>query len=219
MKQADFKIQSFKGGYDYNFTYMITCNKTQTQFLVDAAIPIQKIVPYVSKNISFVFITHTHGDHIAYLNEVIESYPEITVVIFQNSVKRINGEKTRGVEDKDTISIGNLLVEVIHTPGHYDDCLCFRIGDALFTGDTLFVGRTGRTVSFRADTRQLYRSVYEKLLILPGETLIYPGHDYGPKPHCTLKENIELSPLLRASDENDFVNRMDEYERNRVQGY
>ena len=211
-------IQSFRGGYDNNFSYLVTCKNTQTQFLVDAAIPIQEIVPYVFKNISFIFITHTHGDHIAYLIDVMKSYPEITVVIFQNSVNRINGRKTMGVEDKDKISIGNLVIEVIYTPGHYDDCLCFRLDNALFTGDTLFVGRTGRTVSFKADTRELYNSVYKKILSLSEETQIYPGHDYGPKPHCKLKENIEMSPLLCAEDEEDFVKRMEEYERNRARG-
>ena len=218
MNNAEFMIQSFRGGYDNNFSYLVTCKNTQTQFLVDAAIPIQEIVPYVSKNISFIFITHTHGDHIAYLNDVMDSYPEITVVIFHNSVNLINGGKTMGVEDKDTISVGNLLVEVIHTPGHYDDCLCFQLDNVLFTGDTLFVGRTGRTVNFKADTRKLYNSVYKKILSLSEETQIYPGHDYGPKPHCTLKENIEMSPLLCAEDEEDFVKRMEEYERNRVRG-
>ena len=212
-------IQSFRGGYDNNFSYLVTCKNTQTQFLVDAAIPIQEIVPYVFKNISFIFITHTHGDHIAYLNDVIEYYPEITVVIFQNSVKRINGGKTMGVEDKDTISTGNLAVEVMYTPGHYEDCLCFQLENVLFTGDTLFVGRTGRTVSSKSDTRKLYNSVYKKILLLPEKTQIYPGHDYGPKPHCTLKENIKMSPLFCAVDENDFVKRMEEYERNRARGY
>ena len=219
MNNAEFMIQSFRGGYDNNFSYLVTCKNTQTQFLVDAAIPIQEIVPYVFKNISFIFITHTHGDHIAYLIDVMKSYPEITVVIFQNSVKCINGKKTMGVEDKDTILIGNLAVEVMYTPGHYEDCLCFQLDNVLFTGDTLFVGRTGRTVSSKADTRELYNSVYNKILLLPKETQIYPGHDYGQKPHCTLKENIEMSPLLCADDEEDFVKRMEEYERNRARGY
>ena len=97
----------------------------------------------------------------------MDSYPEITVVIFHNSLKRINGGKTMGVEDKDKISIGNLVIEVIYSPGHYDDCLCFQLDNALFTGDTLFVGRTGRTVSSKADTRELYNSVYIKILLLP----------------------------------------------------
>ena len=93
MNNAEFMIQSFRGGYDNNFSYLVTCKNTQTQFLVDAAIPIQEIVPYVFKNISFIFITHTHGDHIAYLIDVMKSYPEITVVIFQNSQKLQRGQK------------------------------------------------------------------------------------------------------------------------------
>ena len=216
MKKADFKVQSFKGGFDDNFTYLVTCGKTNTQFLIDASVPFREISSNVSHEISSVFITHTHGDHIAYLNEVISSFPDLKVIIFRDSVSGISGENIRGVDDHSQIQAGNLNIEVIHTPGHYDDSLCFHMGNILFTGDTLFVGRTGRTISLRSDTRQLYRSVYKKLLILPGDTLLYPGHDYGPKPYCTLKENIEISPLLCAVDEDDFVFRMEEYERKRL---
>ena len=219
MKNTDFKIQSFKGGYDYNFTYLVTCEKTNTQFLIDASVPFREILPMVPDEISSVFITHTHGDHISYLDEVLCKYPNVNIFIFRHSVNRISGKNIQGVDDKSQVQVGSLKLEVIHTPGHYDDSLCFHLKNILFTGDTLFVGRTGRTISMRSDTRQLYRSVYEKLLILPGETLIYPGHDYGPKPYCTLKENIAISPLLRAEDEDDFVKRMDEFERNRIAKY
>jgi glyoxylase-like metal-dependent hydrolase (beta-lactamase superfamily II) len=86
----------------------------------------------------------------------------------------------------------------------------------LFTGDTLFVGRTGRTVSKGSDTRQLYQSVYNIIFDLPGHTIIYPGHDYGPKMTISIDENIVLSPLLQADDEDDFVQRMADYEVERT---
>ena len=86
----------------------------------------------------------------------------------------------------------------------------------LFTGDTLFVGRTGRTVDKRSDTRSLYRSVYETIMDLPGKTMIYPGHDYGPKMSVSIDENISISPLLQATDEDDFVQRMADYEATRT---
>ena len=99
MNNAKFMIQSFRGGYDNNFSYLVTCKNTQTQFLVDAAIPIQEIVPYVSKNISFIFITHTHGDHIAYLNDVIDNNDMGTwVLISQAYLSLINGDLKKGME-------------------------------------------------------------------------------------------------------------------------
>ena len=104
---------------------------------------------------------------------------------------------------------------MIFTPGHYLDSCCFLLEDKIFTGDTIFIGRTGRTISAGANIRQLYNSVYKKILTLPDNFTIYPGHDYGDKSSCTIKENIEISPLLRAKNEEDFILRMESYERNR----
>jgi glyoxylase-like metal-dependent hydrolase (beta-lactamase superfamily II) len=112
--------------------------------------------------------------------------------------------------------VGQLSLEVFHTPGHYPDSVCYLLNGILFTGDTLFVGRTGRTVSKGSDTRQLYQSVYNIIFDLPGHTIIYPGHDYGPKMTISIDENIVLSPLLQAEDEDDFVQRMADYEAERT---
>jgi glyoxylase-like metal-dependent hydrolase (beta-lactamase superfamily II) len=71
-------------------------------------------------------------------------------------------------------------------------------------------------VSKRSDTRHLYQSVYNIILDLPGHTVIYPGHDYGPKMTISIDENIVISPLLRAEDEDDFVQRMADYEDKRT---
>ena len=91
------------------------------------------------------------------------------------------------------------------------------MGNIVFTGDTLFVGRTGRTISDNASTKELYYSIYDKILSLPSNTLIYPGHDYGEKPTISLEENIKISPLLQAKSEKDFIERMANYEANRKQ--
>jgi glyoxylase-like metal-dependent hydrolase (beta-lactamase superfamily II) len=88
----------------------------------------------------------------------------------------------------------------------------------LFTGDTLFVGRTGRVISAKSDIAALYDSVYNKILTMDGNTRIYPGHDYGEEPTVTLKENIKISHLLQARNLKDFEQRMDEFENTRKPG-
>ena len=80
------------------------------------------------------------------------------------------------------------------------------------------MGRTGRTINKRSDTRTLYSSIYKTIMELPDQTIIYPGHDYGPKMTISLKDNIALSPLLQAEDEDDFVQRMADYEASRTFG-
>ena len=88
----------------------------------------------------------------------------------------------------------------------------------LFTGDTIFVGRTGRLISAKSDIEHLYHSVYQKILTMPKNTRIYPGHDYGDKGTITLEENVKISPLLQAKNFNDFKKRMEQYEKNRTPG-
>jgi len=114
--------------------------------------------------------------------------------------------------------VGQLEFNALYTPGHYYDSICYQLDSALFTGDTLFVGRTGRVISAKSSIADLYDSVYNKLLTLRSLTRIYPGHDYGEKPTITLEENVKISPLLQAKNLEDFKCRMDDYENNRKPG-
>ncbi|MBH30937.1 MAG: hypothetical protein CMG71_02970 [Candidatus Marinimicrobia bacterium] len=209
------KIWTFEGGFDENLTYLFSDGNGSEAAIVDAAVPLSVLLPTVEeKNLlpSKLLVTHTHFDHIAHLDEYAAAFPKTEVCIMNGSGQWSNN---RSLADGDTIKVGNLTVTALHTPGHTQDSTCFLVEDALFSGDTIFVGRTGRTISGRSDTRQLYRSITKKLLTLPENTVIYPGHDYGPVQKIPLKENIEMSPLLKAADEDDFVRRMDEYERSR----
>ena len=133
-----------------------------------------------------------------------------------NQINR--GKSFKNVKQNQSLKIGEMTFLSIHTPGHYYDSICYQLDPILFTGDTLFVGRTGRVISAKSSLENLYDSVYNKLLTLPGNIRIYPGHDYGEKPTITLAENIKISPLLRAKNLKDFQQKMDEYERTRTPG-
>jgi glyoxylase-like metal-dependent hydrolase (beta-lactamase superfamily II) len=114
--------------------------------------------------------------------------------------------------------LGKLSFTALHTPGHYYDSITYQLESVLFTGDTLFVGRTGRVISARSNIEKLYDSIYNIILTLPKNIRIYPGHDYGDKPTISLKDNIVSSSLLQASDLKDFKARMLDYENNRQPG-
>ena len=109
------------------------------------------------------------------------------------------------------------MVLALFTPGHYIDSICFWIKnqDMLFTGDTIFVGRTGRTISSRSSISDLYSSVYDILLKLPLKTIIYPGHHYGFSKSISIKENISISDFFQCKSLNEFKIVMDNYENNR----
>ena len=92
------------------------------------------------------------------------------------------------------------------------------VGNVIFTGDTLFIGRTGRTISKGSNAKDLYDSVYNKLFKLPQDVMIFSGHNYGPLPSMTIADNIKASSLLQAKSENDFIDKMRNYEQKRKKG-
>lgn len=216
MDKSDYSIRTFKGGYDQNLTYLITCMRTGDQFIVDASIPGQLLRPFIKNRNITILITHTHGDHIAYLRDYVNFMPNSIVALYQGSERKIHVPRVKPVRNGEVITVGKLHLEAIHTPGHYPDSMCFYMEGVIFTGDTVFIGRTGRTVSDGSDTRQLYYSVYNKILTLPKETIIYPGHDYGPEISLSIENNMMISPLLKAQNENDFVQLMAQYEATRI---
>lgn len=219
MSYSDYSIRSFTGGFDKNLTYLVTCMRTSNQFLVDASVPLKKISSFINRRgLITLFITHTHRDHCDYIDEYVDAFPNLVTIVFKDSQDKIKCNYVKPVNNGDIVSVGQLNLEIIHTPGHYPDSICYLLDDVLFTGDTLFVGRTGRTIDKKSDARDLYKSVYDKILTLPDKITIYPGHDYGPRSSITIKENVKISPLLQATDEDDFVVRMKEYEKSRKSG-
>ena len=214
---SSFSIQSFEGGYDKNFSYLITCLETITSVIVDASLESIRLQPFQKSRPKAILITHSHHDHIKYVNEYMETYPEIKIVGHPKSKLNNTPEiNYLPMKDNSIFKLGGLEIKTIHTPGHYYDSVCFLVENVIFTGDTLFIGRTGRTLSKGSNISDLYNSVYKKLLNLSGNTIIYPGHNYGSKPTMTISENIKISNLLQASGEEDFIDRMKNYEKTRV---
>ena len=210
--KSNFSIQSFEGGYDKNYSYLLTCLETISSVVIDASLKSSIIRPFQKSIPIAVLITHSHHDHVKYINEYISTYPDIKIIGHPKSKLNISAINYLPVKDNSIIELGSLKIKTVHTPGHYYDSVCFLVENVIFTGDTLFIGRTGRTLGKGSNVRDLYNSVYKKLLKLPIDTIIYPGHNYGSKPSMTIKENVKISNLLQASGEEDFVDRMKKYE-------
>ena len=212
------KIKSFLGGYDKNFCYLIWCRNTRFAAVVDPSVKIDAIVDFIGKNnliLNKILITHTHNDHIFYLNDWIELYPKIS--LYGYDLKLNQKVKISNLSHYDIVSIGQELITTLYTPGHYDDSICFwnQKSDAILTGDTIFVGRTGRTVSSRSNIDDLYHSVYQIILKLPKHTMIYPGHHYGYKKNITIEENIKNSNFFNCNSKLEFIDVMKKFEENR----
>ena len=214
--KTDFSIRSFLGGYDKNFTYLVTCFRTGTQVLIDAAVDLDKIKPYINTNPKAILITHSHGDHLSFLNQYLAKYPSLIILGHPDSKKSVYNGHYEKILHNQSFKLGTIQGKAFHTPGHYYDCISYYIESVLFTGDTMFVGRTGRVIGSKSSIKDLYKSVYQIMLKLPQNTRIYPGHDYGDIPSITIRENIARSPLLQAKSLEDFILTMDHYEKNRV---
>ena len=148
--------------------------------------------------------THLHADHITGLGALRDRTLCVTVM----------GEKTKAdvvsmrVSDGDTVDIEGLHLGVIYTPGHTDDSYCFTLDDRVFTGDTLLIRGTGRTDFQNGDARAQYDSIFNRLLKLPDETLVYPAHDYKGETVSTIAEERAFNPRLQVKTVDDYVDLM-----------
>jgi len=149
--------------------------------------------------------THVHADHITGLGALRDRTKCVTVMGEQSGVDVVSMR----VSDGDTIDIEGISLDVIYTPGHTDDSYSFLMGDRVFTGDTLFIRGTGRTDFQHGDARAQYDSLFNKLLKLPDETLVYPGHDYKGDTVSTIAEERAYNPRLQVDSVEEYVKIMD----------
>ena len=211
-------IKVFQGGFDKNLCYLIWCEHTKIAAIIDPSVEINPIMEFITnKNLilSKILITHTHHDHIAYLNDFTNMYSNLAILCFKDAK---NTEfKFIGLTHNQVIAIGNEILIAIYTPGHFSDSMCFwnKNKNCLFTGDTMFVGRTGRTISKLSNIKDLYNSIYNQILTLPNHTILYPGHHYGYTKSISIKDNIITSNFFTCTSFDEFSQVMKKFEQNR----
>ena len=212
-------IEKFKGGYDKNFSYLIWCEKTKYAAIIDPSVESTKIIEKIQNLqlfLSKIIITHTHKDHYQNLTDFIYYYPDIEVFCHEKSTNIFKKYNVKSITNNEIIAIGEILLISLFTPGHYYDSICFwnKKNKILFTGDTMFVGRTGRVKSSSSDITKLYNSIYEVLLKLPSDTMILPGHHYGYKESISIKENKANYSFFQCESLNEFMKVMKKFEEN-----
>ncbi|PIU59170.1 Zn-dependent hydrolase, partial [Candidatus Bathyarchaeota archaeon CG07_land_8_20_14_0_80_47_9] len=113
--------------------------------------------------------------------------------------------KDVGVVDGDIVKVGTIGIRVLHTPGHSPDSICLLCDNKLLAGDTLFVGECGRTDMPGGNTRDMYDSLFDKLMKLDDKVEVYPGHDYGSKPSSTIGEERKTNYTLEKRTLEEFM--------------
>ncbi|MFH1590567.1 MAG: MBL fold metallo-hydrolase [archaeon] len=175
-----------------NFSYLVASGKEC--LLIDPGWDHERIKSVIQEDglvLKYVILTHSHYDHVQELSHFL-AYQDVSIVAWRDSP--LNPSVSVG---EDTVlPLGDTEVRFIHTPGHVPDQICVLVDGNLFTGDTLFVSRIGRTDLPGGDSAQMEESL-DKLRKLPPETIVWPGHDYGPKKHSTIGDEIKENPYLR----------------------
>jgi len=179
-------VKQLPMGYMDNFSYLVGCEKTNKAMVIDPAPPADRIIAAAGERgltVEMIVNTHGHGDHTAG-NAELSGKTGARIYIHQRDADRYPGADVV-LEDESPLQLGEVLVRVIHTPGHTPGGICLYAQGNLFTGDTLFVGDSGRTDLPGGDRPTLGASI-RRLMQLPEDTVVWPGHDYGPKRSSTL---------------------------------
>ena len=192
-----------------NFSYIIADDTTREAAVVDSSFnagEIARTLKTENLNLKYIINTHSHSDHTAGNAELHSMFKAVTVA---HKLSGINADTE--VEDGDVIRVGQIPVKVIHTPGHTPDSICLLIDNQkLLTGDTLFVGECGRTDLLGGNSKQMYNSLFNKILKLNDEIEVYPGHDYGPKPYSTIGEEKRSNYTLEPRTLTEFIEFMNQ---------
>ena len=186
-------VKQFRTGGDRNFGYLVADEETRKAAVIDFSYVPEEAVRFAHQNgyqIAYVFSTHDHHDH-TNGNGVLERLTGKRALLYG----RTDPETGILVKDGARFPLGKLEIVVLHTPGHTRDAICLYVGDAVFTGDTLFVGKVGGT-DFDRGARAEYDSLHQKLMALPDETRVFPGHDVGVAPESTIAHERETNPFL-----------------------
>ncbi len=175
LENRNIRIERFELGQWVTNAYIVICRQTGNRVLIDVPGSAETIIKSLQgATPQYVLLTHSHSDHVSGL-PVLRASMKVPLAAHAADCRWLLFPPEILLNVGDVDSIGKLKIEVLHTPGHTLGSLCFRIGEYLISGDTIFPGGPGRTES-PADLRQIIKSITEKLFALPGETQIYPGH-------------------------------------------
>ena len=187
------------------YTYLIGSRAGGEALIIDPVL--EKVDSYIKLleqldvKLVKVIDTHIHADHISGIAELRDRTNCITIM----------GDATKAdvvsmrVADNEVIKLEKLELKSLYTPGHTDDSFSFMMNDRIFSGDTLLIRGTGRTDFQNGDPYDSYNSIFERLLKLPENTLLYPAHDYNGNTVSTIGEEKKFNPRLQVNSAEEYV--------------
>ena len=187
------------------YTYLIASAKGREALIID---PVEENVnEYVNhlKELDLKLVkvidTHIHADHVTGASK-LKNNTNCSTVMGENSPAETVDIR---LKDEETIEIDQLKIKALYTPGHTSDSYSFLMNNYLFSGDTLLINGTGRTDFQNGSSKDAYNSLFKKLLKLPEETILYPGHDYNGKKSSTIGNEKKFNPRLQVDSVDQYI--------------
>ena len=187
------------------YTYLISSGKGREALIIDPVLEHVDSYVQILKELNLKLVkvidTHIHADHITGMSELKN----------KTNCETVMGDKTPAdvvsikVKDQEKIAIDKLKLKAIYTPGHTDCSYCYVMNDRVFTGDTLLINGTGRTDFQNGSSDDAYDSLFNKLLKLPENTIVYPAHDYNGKKSSTIQNEKNKNPRLQVSSKEEYA--------------
>ena len=187
------------------YTYILSSGKGREALIIDPVLEhTDQYINFLNKlelKLVKVIDTHIHADHITGLNE-LSKRTSCTKIMGDNSKSEVVDLR---VKEDENVKIDNINLKVMYTPGHTDCSYSYLMNDRVFTGDTLLINGTGRTDFQNGNARQQYDSIFNKLLKLPENTMVYPAHDYNGKKYSTIGSERKNNPRLQVNSVDQYV--------------
>lgn len=190
------------------YTYLLASGPGREGLIIDPVLEhTDQIIEWVNQlglKLAVTLDTHVHADHVTASGALRE----------KTACQIAMGDRTKAhpvdlhIKDGETFSLDGIKLQGLYTPGHTDDSFSFLMNDRVFTGDTLLIRRTGRTDFQHGSASDLYDSLFDKLLTLPENTLVYPAHDYNGMTVSTIGEEKHFNPRLQMKTKEAFIELM-----------
>ena len=190
------------------YTYLISSGKGREALIIDPVI--ENVAGYVnllkSLNLKLVKVidTHIHADHVTGASKLKDITKCATIMGEHSPAETVEIK----VKDDEYINLDHLKIKAMYTPGHTSDSYSFLMDNYLFSGDTLLINGTGRTDFQNGNPTDAYNSLFNKLLKLPDETLLYPAHDYKGEKVSTIGKEKKLNPRLQVKSVDEYIDIM-----------
>ena len=187
------------------YTYLIASAKGREAVIIDPVL--ENVDDYIGLLKEFdlklvkVIDTHIHADHVTGASKLKQATNCATLMGEHTPADSVEIK----VKDNEMINIDDLNIKSIYTPGHTSESYSFLLDNYLFSGDALLINGTGRTDFQNGNSKDSYHSIFDKLLTLPEDTLLYPGHDYNGKTVSTIGKEKKFNPRLQVKNVDEYI--------------